>query len=76
MPLLNYVHSIQNGTQFPGTWHQLSILISVGPIIFTGHSLGGAIAKIVGVKLNMTAVAFEAPGLVWSSKKFVCKLLI
>eukprot|EP01126_Amoeba_proteus_P065149 TRINITY_DN9214_c0_g1_i1.p1 TRINITY_DN9214_c0_g1~~TRINITY_DN9214_c0_g1_i1.p1 ORF type:complete len:493 (-),score=76.02 TRINITY_DN9214_c0_g1_i1:26-1504(-) len=41
-----------------------------GPIIFVGHSLGGAIAKIVGVKFNCTSIAFGSPGLFWSSKKF------
>eukprot|EP01127_Copromyxa_protea_P003608 TRINITY_DN1340_c0_g2_i1.p1 TRINITY_DN1340_c0_g2~~TRINITY_DN1340_c0_g2_i1.p1 ORF type:complete len:633 (+),score=86.68 TRINITY_DN1340_c0_g2_i1:220-2118(+) len=58
LPLLEYVERTINETSYPG------------PKIFTGHSLGGAIAKIVGVKLNTTAVVFEAPGLLYSSKKF------
>lgn len=38
--------------------------------ILVGHSLGGAIAKIVAVKLNLTGIAFEAPGLTYGARKF------
>ena len=32
------------------------------PIILTGHSLGGAIASIVGAKNNLYTISFSAPG--------------
>lgn len=32
--------------------------------------LGGGIAKIVGVRKGITAIAFASPGIVWSRKKF------
>mmetsp|Transcript_20380 Transcript_20380/g.28234 ORF Transcript_20380/g.28234 Transcript_20380/m.28234 type:complete len:127 (-) Transcript_20380:46-426(-) len=39
-------------------------------VVLTGHSLGGAVANIVGAKLRLRAVAFSPPGIYWSSHKF------
>lgn len=39
-------------------------------VIMTGHSLGGGIAHIVGIRLKLRSVAFGAPGIVLSHKKF------
>eukprot|EP00744_Colponema_vietnamica_P008436 GILI01012034.1.p1 GENE.GILI01012034.1~~GILI01012034.1.p1 ORF type:complete len:373 (-),score=64.86 GILI01012034.1:148-1152(-) len=39
-------------------------------IIMTGHSLGGAIGHIVGIRLKLRSVAFGSPGIVLSHKKF------
>ncbi|CUG06112.1 lipase, putative [Bodo saltans] len=39
-------------------------------IIVTGHSLGGAIAQVVGTRLGIEAVGFSSPGLKLSHRKF------
>ncbi|KNC56511.1 uncharacterized protein AMSG_11532 [Thecamonas trahens ATCC 50062] len=38
--------------------------------LLTGHSLGGALAKIVGARHALPAVAFSSPGIVLSRLKF------
>ena len=37
-------------------------------VVLTGHSLGGAIAKIVAANLNVQVVAFSSPGLIYSHR--------
>lgn len=39
-------------------------------LVFTGHSLGGGVAQIVGARLRRPAVTFSAPGVVLSRRKF------
>ncbi|CBH10618.1 hypothetical protein, conserved [Trypanosoma brucei gambiense DAL972] len=39
-------------------------------VILTGHSLGGAVASIVGAKMGIQAVGFGAPGITLARKKF------
>jgi len=38
--------------------------------VLVGHSLGGALAKIVGAQTNTTAIAYASPGVSWSRRKF------
>jgi len=38
-------------------------------VIIVGHSLGGAIAQIVGARLEQTAFAFSAPGIFYTRRK-------
>uniref|UniRef100_A0A7S4RPF0 Fungal lipase-type domain-containing protein n=1 Tax=Alexandrium monilatum TaxID=311494 RepID=A0A7S4RPF0_9DINO len=42
--------------------------------LVTGHSLGGGLAGIVGAHLQLPAIAFSPPGLMWSRMKFVGSL--
>jgi len=44
-------HIKKNKTRYPG------------PIILTGHSLGGALAGLAAIKTNVTAIVFGAPGI-------------
>eukprot|EP00762_Andalucia_godoyi_P004777 ANDGO_03557.mRNA.1 hypothetical protein len=44
--------------------------LEVGRVVFTGHSLGGAIGQIIGTQLNIPAVTFSAPGNLYSALKF------
>eukprot|EP01061_Rhynchopus_euleeides_P000442 TRINITY_DN10304_c0_g1_i1.p1 TRINITY_DN10304_c0_g1~~TRINITY_DN10304_c0_g1_i1.p1 ORF type:complete len:335 (+),score=66.92 TRINITY_DN10304_c0_g1_i1:115-1119(+) len=39
-------------------------------VTLAGHSLGGAIAKIVGSRLGMRGISFHGPGIVLAHKKF------
>ena len=39
-------------------------------VVLSGHSLGGAIAKIVGARLGLRGLSFHGPGVVLSHKKF------
>lgn len=39
-------------------------------IILTGHSLGGAIAKVVAAKAKVRVVSFNSPGLIYSHRAF------
>lgn len=39
-------------------------------VLLTGHSLGGVIAKIVGARLGLRAIAFSSPGLSLSRFRF------
>ncbi|OQR96295.1 hypothetical protein ACHHYP_16255 [Achlya hypogyna] len=39
-------------------------------VIVTGHSLGGAMAAVVGAKLHVPAVSFSGPGLLYSRGRF------
>eukprot|EP00118_Oscarella_pearsei_P015751 m.144543 g.144543 ORF g.144543 m.144543 type:complete len:736 (+) comp38402_c0_seq1:35-2242(+) len=41
-----------------------------GRVLFTGHSLGGSIAKIAGATLGIRAITFNSPGLLFSRRKF------
>jgi len=43
---------------------------SLNRTILTGHSLGGAVASVVGVQTNLAVVAFSSPGISYSAKKF------
>merc|ERR1711937_609849 len=38
--------------------------------IFTGHSLGGGLAQILASQLDLPAVVFSAPGMVYSAQRF------
>jgi len=38
--------------------------------IIIGHSLGGAVATIVGGRLNLPIFTINAPGIIWSLQKF------
>eukprot|EP00494_Astrolonche_serrata_P008101 UN08136 len=37
-------------------------------LVLTGHSLGGAISKIVGSRLGLRTIAFNSPGLIYSHR--------
>ena len=39
-------------------------------LVLVGHSLGGALAKIVGSRLGVSAVAYSSPGIVLSRRKW------
>jgi lipase ATG15 len=39
-------------------------------VIVTGHSLGGAVAQVVGTRLGIEAVGYSSPGLKLSHRKF------
>ncbi|KDO18494.1 hypothetical protein SPRG_16149 [Saprolegnia parasitica CBS 223.65] len=39
-------------------------------IVVTGHSLGGAMAAVVGAKMHLPAVSFSGPGLLYSRGRF------
>mmetsp|Transcript_76523 Transcript_76523/g.216352 ORF Transcript_76523/g.216352 Transcript_76523/m.216352 type:complete len:777 (+) Transcript_76523:98-2428(+) len=39
-------------------------------LVLTGHSLGGGIAQIVAADLDLPALVFSAPGLVFSARRF------
>ena len=39
-------------------------------LVLVGHSLGGALAKIVGTRVGVSAVAYSSPGIVLSRRKW------
>lgn len=53
----------------------VSLISSLGEtIVVTGHSLGGAIAQLVGTRLGLPSVGFSSPGLKLSHRKFGVEL--
>ncbi|KDO21007.1 hypothetical protein SPRG_13935 [Saprolegnia parasitica CBS 223.65] len=45
-------------------------LLDKSNIVVTGHSLGGAMAAVVGAKMHLPAVSFSGPGLLYSRGRF------
>ncbi|RNF04637.1 hypothetical protein TraAM80_04932 [Trypanosoma rangeli] len=43
-------------------------------VLLTGHSLGGAVASVIGSRMGIHAVSFSAPGISLSRKKFGLEL--
>ena len=41
---------------------QVNAINGTRNIIFTGHSLGGGLAKLLGVKYNKQSISFSGPG--------------
>merc|ERR1712093_586559 len=39
-------------------------------VVLTGHSLGGGVASILGARMGIATIAFDAPGLLISRNKF------
>jgi len=45
--------------------------VSLGePVVLTGHSLGGSIAQIAAARLQLSAIVWSAPGIVYSARRF------
>jgi len=44
-------------------------------VILTGHSLGGMIAQLVGIRLGLSTLVFSAPGFQWASSELDRSLL-
>jgi lipase ATG15 len=54
---------------YRGLFHHV-LLNQDQQLVLVGHSLGGAVAQIVGSHLGIPALGFSSPGLVLSRKKF------
>jgi len=39
-------------------------------VVFTGHSLGGAFAQVLGQRMGLPSVVFSSPGVYYTSTKF------
>lgn len=80
MDIIYWIYRIEliamSPTNEPGRFYYQSLEDYVNSIkdnrtvVLVGHSLGGGLAKIVGVKCNLTSISFSAPGITFSSRKF------
>mmetsp|Transcript_49569 Transcript_49569/g.153022 ORF Transcript_49569/g.153022 Transcript_49569/m.153022 type:complete len:1131 (-) Transcript_49569:95-3487(-) len=57
-------------SQLEGKMEALGATNGTARVILTGHSLGGGIASIIGARMGIATVAFDAPGLLISRNKF------
>jgi lipase ATG15 len=60
---LNYTHNYINLMKDIVINMQKEIDFDKETVIFTGHSLGGAVASVMGLIYNKTVIAFNSPGM-------------
>ena len=51
---------------------QMDNVSSNAEIVLTGHSLGGALAQLVGAKESLSAITFNAPGMMYALSQIGC----
>jgi putative lipase involved disintegration of autophagic bodies len=66
----DYIQDVADKRKVVLVGHSLGIILQLIVLISTG----GGIAKIVGVRKNLTAIAFNSPGVVYSRMKLGLEL--
>ncbi|OQS07932.1 hypothetical protein THRCLA_00078 [Thraustotheca clavata] len=68
---LRFLKSFEPTPVYQKILDKVQILKETKPnVIIVGHSLGGAMAAMVGAKLHLPAVSFSGPGLIYSRGRF------
>lgn len=65
-----FVPTDDDFSYFSSVLAYVRLIKSQRKVMMTGHSLGGSVAQVVGAKEGLPAITYNAPGIVYSRRKF------
>ncbi|ELR22083.1 uncharacterized protein ACA1_158780 [Acanthamoeba castellanii str. Neff] len=65
-----FVPTDDDFSYFSSVLAYVQLIKSQRKVMMTGHSLGGSVAQVVGAKEGLPAITYNAPGIVYSRRKF------